>query len=56
MTPSLSSFEQLSEHLHRQDRLIRAGEVAKEGFRKTIKTQQDRIRELEEKLQQLEKR
>jgi septal ring factor EnvC (AmiA/AmiB activator) len=50
----LSSFEELSAHLHRQDRLIAAGEKAKEGFRKTIQKQKERIEQLEARLKELE--
>ncbi|KAK1924082.1 hypothetical protein DB88DRAFT_489035 [Papiliotrema laurentii] len=56
LTPSLSNFEQLSAHLHRQDRLIRAGETAKEGFRKTIQRQKEQIEALEKKVKELEQR
>lgn len=50
----MESFEQLSAHLHRQDRLVRAGEAAKEGFRKTIQKQKARIEELEARVRELE--
>jgi len=42
--------------LHRQDRLISAGERAKEGFRKTIQSQKESIQRLEDYVQELESR
>ncbi|WVR06899.1 hypothetical protein IAU60_003935 [Kwoniella sp. DSM 27419] len=56
LSPTLSSLEQLSEHLHRQDRLLRAAEQMKKGMRSTIKGLQDKNRELEERVRELEKR
>ncbi|WWC89163.1 uncharacterized protein L201_004081 [Kwoniella dendrophila CBS 6074] len=56
LSPTLSSLEQLSEHLHRQDRLLRASEQMKKGMRTTIRTLQDKNKELEERVKELEKR
>ncbi|OCF32969.1 hypothetical protein I317_04315 [Kwoniella heveanensis CBS 569] len=56
LSPTLSSLEQLSEHLYRQDRLLRAAEQMKKGMRTTIKGLQDRNKELEDKVKELEKR
>ena len=56
LSPSITSLDNLSEHLHRQDRLIKAGEAAKEGFRKRIKALEERNRELEAWVNQLEGR
>jgi deoxycytidylate deaminase len=44
----------VSEQLLRQERLIAAGEKMKEGFRKTIRNLQDRNKELEQKVRELE--
>lgn len=54
LSPTLSSLGQLSDVLHRQDRLVKAGEAAKEGFRKTIRTLQARNQELEDRVKALE--
>ncbi|WVQ80232.1 hypothetical protein IAT38_002337 [Cryptococcus sp. DSM 104549] len=54
LLPTVSSLEQLSEHLHRQDRLVRAAEVMKQGMRKTIKSLQDKNKELEARVKELE--
>ncbi|WWD17133.1 hypothetical protein CI109_101570 [Kwoniella shandongensis] len=56
VSPALSSLESISEHLHRQDRLIRAAEQMKKGMRLTIKGLQDKNKELEERVKELEKR
>nr|XP_019046501.1 hypothetical protein I302_05251 [Kwoniella bestiolae CBS 10118]OCF25431.1 hypothetical protein I302_05251 [Kwoniella bestiolae CBS 10118] len=56
LSPTLSSLEQLSEHLHHQDRLLRAAEQMKKGMRTTIKTLQERNKELEDRVEELEKR
>ena len=56
LSPSLATLDHLSEHLHRQDRLIKAGEAAKEGFRKRIKALEERNRMLEDKVKALEGR
>ncbi|ORY32854.1 hypothetical protein BCR39DRAFT_522143 [Naematelia encephala] len=55
LSPTLSSLEQLSEHLHRQERLLRAGEAAKDGFRKKIRSLEERNAELEARVKELEK-
>ncbi|GFZ46717.1 hypothetical protein JCM24511_03937 [Saitozyma sp. JCM 24511] len=54
LTPTLNSLHDVSEQLLRQERLIAAGEKMKEGFRKTIRNLQDRNKELEQKVRELE--
>jgi phage shock protein A len=44
----------LPDHIRRLERLLTAAEKAKEGFRRTIKQRDERIRELEDKLNDLE--
>ncbi|KAK8864551.1 hypothetical protein IAR55_001801 [Kwoniella newhampshirensis] len=56
LSPTLSTLESLSEHLHRQDRLIRAAEQMKQGMRMTIKGLQEKNKELEERVKELERR
>ncbi|WVQ99533.1 hypothetical protein IAU59_006669 [Kwoniella sp. CBS 9459] len=56
LSPTLSSLEQLSEHLYRQDRLLRAAEQMKKGMRTTIQGLQERNKELEDRVKELEKR
>jgi hypothetical protein len=40
--------------MHRQDRLLRAAELSKEGMRKTILNLQTRNKELEARIKELE--
>jgi len=54
LSPTLASLEQVSEHIQRQERLINAGEQLKQGLRKTIANLQERNRELEARVKDLE--
>ncbi|ORX35747.1 hypothetical protein BD324DRAFT_631497 [Kockovaella imperatae] len=54
LSPSTHHLEEVSEHLHRQDRLIKAGQAAKEGLRSQINRLKDRNAELEARVKQLE--
>ena len=54
LSPSTHHLEEVSEHLHRQDRLIHAGNVAKEGFRAQINKLKSRNEELEARVKELE--
>ncbi|WRT66535.1 uncharacterized protein IL334_003494 [Kwoniella shivajii] len=56
LSPTMSSLDQISDHLHRQDRLLRAADQMKKGMRITIKTLQDKNKELEDRVKELEKR
>lgn len=49
------ALEGLGEHLARQDRLVRAAEAMKKSMRVTIRNLQDRVRELENEVEQLKK-
>ena len=55
ISPALTSLQEISEKLYRQDRLLHAADAAKEVFRKKIKEQQQRIQELEQRVKELEK-
>ncbi|WOO81150.1 uncharacterized protein LOC62_03G004682 [Vanrija pseudolonga] len=50
LSATLASLDGLSEHLARQDRLVRAAEAMKKSMRETIRSLQARVKELEDEL------
>lgn len=50
LSATIASLDGLSEHLARQDRLVRAAEAMKKSMRETIRSLQARVKELEDEL------
>jgi hypothetical protein len=55
LSPALASLEQVSEHVQRQERLLRADTHMKQSLRSTIATLKERNQQLEAKVKDLEK-
>jgi len=56
LVPVVASLEGLSEHLARQDRLVRAAEAMKKSMRATIHNLQERVKELEAEVEALKRK
>jgi hypothetical protein len=56
LSPALASLDQVSEHIQRQERLIRASEQMKQGLRRTIANLQKEKEDLMAENKELKKR